>query len=952
MNRSKCITTDTGTVNIPNNFGSNFSQNQDGFTYYGFDKCLDQRCKIKCFQNNYILPLNNCKSHVNGRNYVLLSDENLNCTSSNIIYLISCAVCGVQYVGETGRAAGVRWAEHLAKIRKGDRSQIIYSHFDSDDAHRSVPLERRLRFQIIEKVHTDDLPSLEPGIIRKRRTDRELFWISALRTVAPLGLNDNIEGFGMRGNAYDSAACGFNMYRIVNICTTPRARHRRGRHRKKARGNLDDSQFCEFKTDLLRLNRDCAVRIENFILSKSRLFLERFVRSSHFGELSRGLRYLVSSCVGFFRKVKPSRKLRPEIPLHVDFTHQIFNDVNINSIIESTAVKSLLPRNLTDKFSIKLVFKYNKTIGSKILNYNEVLKSVGNVSFNDISQMSCDCHSSPFQNSSFEHVITGDMNIIEDEKLRELCSYGTKFRENPLLNIGGIKKAVSKSFDSLRTRVARKLSISFSCLRKWRNKFVYVFSSKLMACSVKQTYRLPVLSNVNSKNELARLKDKYVITVVDKASNNFAFTCKIFHYLKLATELGMDNISPGNDTYVHSSSSENELVSDIKQDLSKFRIVPAVSESKLALLYHIPKFHKSPPKMRYIAGNVSTVTSQLDKLVALILKMCKNHFINLCQKSEAFSGVKYVFDVQTSMEVKGMFDQARDAQFISINDFSTLYTLFDHKHLLGNMKWLLLKLSKNSNLRHIKLNYSKAWWVLGNAEGIVFSLEEVLEMIEYLVKNSYIKAIGNIFRQAKGIIMGGKSSGWLSDCSLMVDEYKYVEAKIKGGFMEEANKLKFFRRYRDDCTSLNIDNFLTIASEIYPPSLSLTQENDSPIKVNVLDMVAEIKEERILTKVFCKTDHFPFSVISYPFLESNLDTRICYNVFFGQIIRIQRLTSLKEDFEVRVKFLADILVERGYNGHLLRKKFCQAIDKYGLEFQKWSFPQDIRLWFGQIMGSN
>ena len=29
-------------------------------------------------------------------------------------------------------------------------------------------------------------------------------------------------------------------------------------------------------------------------------------------------------------------------------------------------------------------------------------------------------------------------------------------------------------------------------------------------------------------------------------------------------------------------------------------------------------------------------------------------------------------------------------------------------------------------------------------------------------------------RQAKGIIMGSKSSGWLSDCSLMVDEYKYV----------------------------------------------------------------------------------------------------------------------------------------------------------------------------------
>ena len=200
--------------------------------------------------------------------------------------------------------------------------------------------------------------------------------------------------------------------------------------------------------------------------------------------------------------------------------------------------------------------------------------------------------------------------------------------------------------------------------------------------------------------------------------------------------------------------------------------------------------------------------------------------------------------------------------------------------------------------------------------------------------------------------MGGKSSGWLSDCSLMVDEYKYVENKIKGGFVDEANKLKFFRRYRDDCTSLDIDNFLTIASEIYPPSLSLTQENDLPTKVNVLDMVAEIKDGRILTKVFCKTDHFPFSVISFPFLESNLDTRICYNVFYGQVIRIQRLTSLKEDFEIRVKYLADILIKRGYNIRFLRKKFCQAIAKYTSDFQKWSLPQDVSLWFSQIVGSD
>ena len=109
--------------------------------------------------------------------------------------------------------------------------------------------------------------------------------------------------------------------------------------------------------------------------------------------------------------------------------------------------------------------------------------------------------------------------------------------------------------------------------------------------------------------------------------------------------------------------------------------------------------------MRYIAGNVNTVTSSLDATVALILKMIKTHFRNFCKKTEEFANVRYYFDVQTSMEVKGMFGKAQgEALTISINDFSTLYTLFDHDHLLGNISWLLQRLSKNSGSNFIRVS--------------------------------------------------------------------------------------------------------------------------------------------------------------------------------------------------------------------------------------------------------
>ena len=145
---------------------------------------------------------------------------------------------------------------------------------------------------------------------------------------------------------------------------------------------------------------------------------------------------------------------------------------------------------------------------------------------------------------------------------------------------------------------------------------------------------------------------------------------------------------------------------------------------------------------------------------------------------------------------------------------------------MKNITWLINRLSKNSGMRFIKINFNSAFWVKDNSIGDSFSIEEILEMIEFLISNSYIKAFGKIFRQVCGIIMGGKISGWLSDLSLMVDELKYIDGLVKAGNLELARKFKGLCRYRDDCTAINIENFKEIAEGIYPPSLELTQEND------------------------------------------------------------------------------------------------------------------------------
>ena len=56
--------------------------------------------------------------------------------------------------------------------------------------------------------------------------------------------------------------------------------------------------------------------------------------------------------------------------------------------------------------------------------------------------------------------------------------------------------------------------------------------------------------------------------------------------------------------------------------------------------------------------------------------------------------------------MKGCLDRFQgSAETVSVNDFSTLYTLFDHEHLIGNIRWLLGRLSENSGKKFVRVTY-------------------------------------------------------------------------------------------------------------------------------------------------------------------------------------------------------------------------------------------------------
>ena len=89
---------------------------------------------------------------------------------------------------------------------------------------------------------------------------------------------------------------------------------------------------------------------------------------------------------------------------------------------------SEIPPYFVEQSAPLISHTYTRPIASKIFNHKRVLKDLV---FEDIKSKppSCACASSPFNYSTVGHVITGDLNIVSNNQLRQLLYKGPKYRE-------------------------------------------------------------------------------------------------------------------------------------------------------------------------------------------------------------------------------------------------------------------------------------------------------------------------------------------------------------------------------------------------------------------------------------------------------------------------------------------------------------------------------------------
>ena len=108
----------------------------------------------------------------------------MNCKSNNVIYLLECNLCPMQYIGKSEWPMNIRLNKHRNDVRRTDAIDVC-KHFNQATHN----FNKNAKITIIEQIKNQNK---DPQLIRKILEKREDFWIKELKTLHPYGFNKEL----------------------------------------------------------------------------------------------------------------------------------------------------------------------------------------------------------------------------------------------------------------------------------------------------------------------------------------------------------------------------------------------------------------------------------------------------------------------------------------------------------------------------------------------------------------------------------------------------------------------------------------------------------------------------------------------------------------------------------------------------------------------------------------
>ena len=688
--------------------------------------------------------------------------------------------------------------------------------------------------------------------------------------------------------------------------------------------------------------------------------------------------------------------------LLVPYLGREFEQIKLPSLVHEFLHSMIPPHVLSLPGSTIMVqLKYNTPDGLSILGFPHVAKqhSRPNPHASDHCCTSCkQPGNKQFHGSGTNFVATLDSSILNDPQLAEILERGPNYRT------GGLGDFIQDSgrtwdkyiIDALKPWAQHMSSVyglDRTALHAQIEKLATTVNTKVLALhtansggilqELEQCEKWMAINPNNTKASMVALP-------VDKFGDKFALVCRVAYTRSCHGELDNGNYTEqGPDDENEKQVVDRMNAWSIAENLVEFKTDAegnSIGAPKgVSQIYGSPKFHKDKFGMRFISGGTNVATTIPSTVVShcarTLIKFLDGVFADMFfQYTGAPAGASTI--LKSADEVIQHIDtlnRLADKNVINLEgaqvaalDFTKLYpsvTLSDLKKVLRKfirfcffrrkLKHVKDK-GKEGDVVSLRINQfpdcTEATWHLGprttteGDETLLISEHKLIEYMEVVVDNSYVKFGGRLFKLNRGIPTGTNCAPELTNLYLCFYELTYFHRQLKIWDQLSSQHqlaLRSFRRYIDDIwivgspefkqflyktpgqDGINPDRFKTANGRWLMDPLEVTGNFGS--SCNFLDVTTFMHKGRICYRIYDKREHLVVggkklsTLRNFPHLKSALSAACKINVVTSQLYRFNRRTMLVQNFiDFTVRYALK-MIGAGYQ----RKAIISKIKSYG-----------------------
>ena len=777
------------------------------------------------------------------------------CKVYNCVYKLTCNLCQASYVGQTQNPLNIRINLH--------RSQT-YAFLKSA---RSAGSDQTHEIKHFANHGIDNISVSILDIIpeTKKRLWWENYYILNQQTIYPYGLNSQYFGREL----YCSEIARPSVYSLFRRSKSL-IRGKRGGKALKSNLAFYTSKLCSILDEDGQLNL-----LKRYAFSIPKRYLLQFYQIVHnhncVGKSFYGkdvLMDLLKFRIVTFKLLvveplssNPSNKLYCSILFH----DKSYDDLNLTKMFSNLA--TFFPLQ-----NVKVVgsFRYAKPFCRSVYNYNSVSRDL-----KSSCPAICNClPTHAFFNQDYLHVITGNTKIVSDPLLRNVLDKGTGFRTTPFSHSENLRLSFIKDIDQFIYSSAVKFSYPLVAFNQWRDLLSRKFEKFLR--ERKQSPTSTAFKHL--KPLIYNLQRDYVITYVDKVTSNYSFVCKLFYCKQLQVAYDSSGL------YLKIQLPMVAIVNRIKAFYKKLDLV--IKSIKLPYLVLIPKYHKKPViKFRTVTVGCGSYMEVAGKALLKVFKI----ILQIISKHDKCIIVKNSFEVVQKLKTLPPV-----SNFLSL-DFADLFNSID----LDDLYKVLLSLHNQYNLKPY------------------ITLAKYKHLLQFVIFENYLYQGDSIYKQTKGIAMGGSCSSAMADIYL---DYYERNALF-------SNDFSYFR-YVDDLILLSHNYMQTsdFSFNFYPPTLNLIPNpinNDGSI--DFLDINLKLYGNKVFTKLFDKRNLYTFKINRVIHWQSNIHKNIFRNILTNFLNRNIKLNSDSFHTITNAKKFILYATEVGFPLPFLINKICKYL---------------------------